>query len=229
MEDWITFYRLDGPDEIVFAVNRALLDGRAGTFPFHAAVTFSFPAGISPNEAPILYYAFEASVLRKARSPAPQLIGTRTAKHIRTAWFCSNDRSLVKRLGALADKTPELKISVSEAGPADLRQLIPSDIELQLMRDIQGVLELQQQGDDLSHERVINHSILHVPDDARLSLLGELETLGYAVEDVEDGSIQFKRKDPMDLTTIHARTKELYELCQNFGCSYDGWACPVIN
>ena len=235
MEGWATFFRLDESGETVFSVDRAMLGQPSEAFPYRASVTFEFPAswlaehGIEAAEVPQLYYAFEDVILRRARGHVTHLIGTRTSQTSRTAFFCSSDPGLTGGLRKMAGKIEKFRVSVAETEPDELDQLIPSTIDMQLTRDIEVVLELQQAGDDPLQERDIDHMIVEIPDGRRAALQQQLTAMGYAIEREDGDAVQFKRREPIDLPSIHLRTRQLIALCETMDSVYDGWGSPVLN
>jgi hypothetical protein len=118
-----------------------------------------------------------------------------------------------------------------------LEFLWPGPLSWQWIKDRRLVDALTENGDTLELARAVDHwAYFEAPDD-RERFIRAVVGLGFAAErlepcarDDEEGpslGARVTRSDPVTLAHIHGVTRQLYDLAEQHGGSYDGWECPV--
>lgn len=115
--------------------------------------------------------------------------------------------------------------------------LYPSKYELQTIENQSVLFQLDQDGDDFSKEREVDHFIYFPTEEGREQFIREVETLGYKValkETVDHGdsyhfALQISRLNNVMPSEINEYTWELVTLGNDYGAKYDGWGCCPQN
>ena len=115
--------------------------------------------------------------------------------------------------------------------------LYPSKYELQTIENQSVLFQLDQDGDDFSKEREVDHFIYFPTEEGREQFIRKVETLGYKValkETVDHGNsyhfaLQISRLNNVMPSEINEYTWELVTLGNDYGAKYDGWGCCPQN
>lgn len=114
--------------------------------------------------------------------------------------------------------------------------LWPGPLSWQWIKDRRLVDALTDNGDTLELARAVDHWAYFEAQDDRERFIRAVEGLGFSAERLEAGSpeadtpalgARVTRADPVTLAHIHGVTRQLFELAEEHGGSYDGWECPV--
>lgn len=114
--------------------------------------------------------------------------------------------------------------------------LFPTDEILHYMYDQKVVMHLEEEGDDMTTPRRVDHWILFDKENDAERFAKEAEKQGFEVEGVsetehEDTALQLQvfREDKIDLDDIFPVTAGLRDLAQKFEGDYDGWETFVVS
>jgi regulator of RNase E activity RraB len=122
----------------------------------------------------------------------------------------------------------DAEVTVDWATKLDVSKLLPTHLESQLSMNKKLINELSAEGDNGTVRRQIDHWIF-LNDDTRLDQLKmQLALLGYSVEDQHEKILRFSKETDALHETLNAQTVLLNELCDTYGCFYDGWSTTVI-
>ena len=130
----------------------------------------------------------------------------------------------------------EYRLGFKEDSEAEsyFKLLYPSIYEYQSILNQRVLRQLDEQNDDHSVAREIDHYIV-IPTEEMKSIIEErLKEMNYEIkesqfrEDTESYHLSFSRVDSVESEMIDSITWELVELTQEHNASYDGWGCVIV-
>jgi uncharacterized protein (TIGR01619 family) len=117
-----------------------------------------------------------------------------------------------------------------------LNFLYPNPREMQTVENQELVYYLENKGDDLFKERMVDHWINFKTDYDRNLFLEAIFTFGFEillldynlVENFEfPYSLNIARVDKVDIDSVNEYCLDLWELAEQFNGEYNGWGCEV--
>ena len=113
--------------------------------------------------------------------------------------------------------------------------LYPNEYEYQTILDQRVWYQLEQDGDDHSQEREIDHWAYFASEEDRDGFLKEVEELGYSLvsaEKIEDADKPYQlhviRMDTTEIFDLNQNVWTLVEFVKKFNGNYGGWGCNVV-
>lgn len=116
-----------------------------------------------------------------------------------------------------------------------LGYLYPDHYQYQSMQNRRVIDQLQQQGDQLTTARDVDHFLLFATAADRAAFITAAEQLNYKVVSQEEQkdeelpySLNLVRKDVADWQSVDDYVWELCQLAEKHNGEYDGWGCEVV-
>ena len=113
--------------------------------------------------------------------------------------------------------------------------LYPNEYEYQTILNQRVWYQLEQDGDDHSQEREIDHWAYFASEEDRDGFLKEVEELGYSLvsaENIEDADKPYQlhviRMDTTEIFDLNQNVWTLVEFVKKFNGNYGGWGCNVV-
>jgi uncharacterized protein (TIGR01619 family) len=114
--------------------------------------------------------------------------------------------------------------------------LYPEPIEMQSIQNGRVIENLQEHGDSLEKERLVEHWIYFKSETDRESFLDAIKDKGFEVvgkdeTDSRDDSpfaLRLSRLDKVDYKSVDKYVLYLWQTAQEFGGDYDGWETFVV-
>lgn len=114
--------------------------------------------------------------------------------------------------------------------------LFPSELDLQSIHNRRLVMQLTENGDDLSQPRDVDHWLYFPSEESRDQFLLQIAGNGFRADsflDDDDTGVEFRfgahlmRRDRVDLETIDGIVTDLFLRAESCGGAYDGWGAPL--
>ena len=228
--DWVVFSRDE--DRSVITVNVALQYERLYSLNwFHIQIRFSPEQealnGMPTQDAQVLCFEFEDDLETWLVPSGGRFAAKRTGQSARSI-FLHGPHDLKPGIESISERHLKLDISVTSAQFSDVLALMPSKLEAALERDRRIIAILEQEGDDGHAPRKTLYWIYDVAPSDREDVDRRLKDLGFLLESHDGKSKCFARIAPVTLQSIEQDTRSLFELCEEFGCRYDGWETEVV-
>lgn len=114
--------------------------------------------------------------------------------------------------------------------------LYPMPDQLQMIMNARVIRNLENSGDNLTSERMVDHWVYFKNDTDTKNYISEVEKLNFKVmsSNIKDTTSEFKhqinigRTDNVDYDSVNDYVLDLWELANKHNGSYDGWGCPVM-
>jgi hypothetical protein len=230
--EWLVFIRDDDSIGSLIKVDVALRYERLQSHNwFEIKILFSREQldrnGVPTVDATKLFFSIEEELRARIAPIGGRFAATLTNQTARSI-FVHGPHDLDQIIQKSWSTIKGLAISVQPAEFSDVLALMPSKLEMALGQDGRIIDTLNLEGDDGQAPRRIRYWIHGVVPDAMNELELRLIALGFAVEQHRDKSVVFTRIAPVALFAIQEDTRSLFELCEEFGCTYDGWETEVI-
>ena len=230
--DWLVFVRADDSSGSLIAVDVALQHERLFSHNWFEIRILLLSKQIDSNGVPTaetqkLFFDFEDDLGRWLVPTGGRFAARSTNKTARSI-FVHGPYDLHIGIRTISDRHKELNIAVLPSDFSDVLALMPSQLEAALARDRRICDILDQEGDDGQSSRKTLYWIYDVAAEDRGRLDNRLEELGFTIEKHGEGSVTFARIAPVELLAIQEDTRSLFELCEEIGCTYDGWETEVI-
>jgi regulator of RNase E activity RraB len=232
-EDWITFFREAAPMGFVISVNQAVTSGRIVPTQGNCyEIRFEFqPAQLANNgmpnkEAQAVFYGIEDALGKLIASDDGQIVATQTGQKMRSIWLCGSN-TLASKTQSIVKATKTVTAALRPSSLAEIKALHPTKIEGHLAHDETVFDTLTKQGDDHSIPRKIDHFIYGTTATNRKTIEARLRHIGFQIDSEQLDAIRFFRISPIELDAIQSDTRTLLELCDEFGCEYDGWGTEI--
>jgi Regulator of ribonuclease activity B len=233
-DEWFGYVRNSEGGPWITVINETAF-GKLGKVPMeYVAIQFQFKAAQLVNnvmprpEMADVYYGLEdrieASLTKLPIYHAASIVGG----GFRKSWFCSQRAGLRALVQDLVQGFNEIPLQVIGASPDQLALLRPTGLERQLKGDENILRNQARHGDDGSVPREIMHWILRTPDEKRSALVSKLKSLGYKIEEDSDEKIRVSTISTLSIESANRETIRFNEICEEFGCDYDGWETAVI-
>ncbi len=174
------------------------------------------------------YYDLEDRIEAMNLNPSARQAASMVGGGIRKTWYCPADSQLSAAVGQMTQKFEQFQVEVVSSSIAELLKLKPTQLERQLRGDEDIIRNLANQGDDGSASRQIMHWIYNTPPERRPALLNKLKSLGYTIEEDSDEKIRASIISPLSVDSANRATIRFNEICQEFGCEYDGWETAIV-
>ncbi len=164
-------------------------------------------------------------------------VGRNTSSGNRDLYFYTGDSG---RFEALArDAMREFPTYQYETGGREdpdwqtyFKFLYPSDRSMQLIMNRRVLQQLEQNGDNLTNERLIDHLALLPNPESQMVFATDITDAKFIIDDApkeanEDGqfSVFFSRIDCPD--QIDAVVLPIFDRVTDLSGIYDGWGCPI--
>jgi len=197
--------------------------------------------GLSSNEESELLYAIEDNLVDNITSQYDAIFAGRlTTDGMRLLYFYfGNTTGYEKTITQSMSKYPtyEFNFGTMEDTEWDeyLNFLYPLPNQYQMIMNGRVIRNLEQQGDNLTKERMVDHWIYFETENDMQNYISEIEKQNFQVissrQDEESGMyvLNIGRVDKVDFQSVNDYTLHLWELANEHNGEYDGWGCPVIN
>ncbi len=234
VEDWTTFKRYKGDEFWLIVVNRGLRNNNQLDNMKWISIEYKFLKRELINdmfpktELADTYYNFEDSISDEIQKIAGTLAATQTGFGSRKIWFCAPNVQLESLVLGVAGSFSSFKIDVSKATLSQYQSLLPTSLEKQWAGNETILATLAENGDDGSEPRPVSHWAYGSDASSVTELADRLETHGYVIEEQTLEKIVFSRLSILSEDQSKKETTKLVELCEQFGCNYDGWETMVV-
>lgn len=187
-------------------------------------------------------YAVSDSVRKIVASTVKYLaVGTFTHECERTDFFYISDTShLRQKLTALYKKrfpayTPIIKLKEDKEWKAYLTFLYPNDETIEYIKNDKVVMKLQEAGDKLEKERLVDHWLYFKTSGDRDNFINYAKAHQFKIETTETVKntklpfqLHLTRTDKVDLPSISQITLQLRKEALKYNGQYDGWETFVV-
>jgi hypothetical protein len=129
---------------------------------------------------------------------------------------------------------PIINIRDDATWEAYLTFLYPNEETMEYMQNQKVVMKLEESGDKLDKERLVDHWFYFPDAKSRDSFIAFARAKGFKIESKEmrDGTRPFQlrinRMDKVDLPSISKLTLELRREARKYNAQYDGWETFVV-
>lgn len=164
-------------------------------------------------------------------------VARQTGNNKRKFYFYSaSDAKFASLFDSMVDAFPDYTFSTFNFEDAKWEtyfgDLYPNEIAMNEIANRQVYDRLEENGDDLSISRMIDHSVLFRNKTNAKAFEAAVKEKGFTVEISSDG---FFRKTydllvqkPASPSTLDPVTFELKRLTEGYGGTYDGWGCMAV-
>ncbi|OPH57152.1 hypothetical protein BC351_25105 [Paenibacillus ferrarius] len=247
-EDWNLFERDRDREPILIFMNTALKPnapylgyGQLITIVFNMYSLWDL-SGSNKQKAQQLFYSLEDKLISRMKDRGVSLYAGRiSANHTMEMHFYAKDdwdgELELKRM--LAD-FPSFRYYFRMQHDPDwlfyLKEMFPSPLEEQWMRNAKIVYALKRHGDKLEIAREVQHW-LRFPDATPLiEVKRKVGQLGYQViaakldtrGSTEMHVLHVSMKHALDVPTVNTVTRQLFLLAAESGGTYDGWGTQLV-
>jgi uncharacterized protein (TIGR01619 family) len=154
-------------------------------------------------------------------------------------YYLKDTNNIRQKLSALYKKQfpryqPVINISEDASWEAYLTFLYPNEETMEYMSNEKVVIKLQEAGDKLDKERLVDHWLYFSDAKSRDSFIVYAKAKGFKIESKElrDEAKRFQlhisRSDKVDLSSISKLTLELRREAKKYHGDYDGWEALVV-
>jgi Regulator of ribonuclease activity B len=233
-DSWFSFVRNSEGVTWVTTINETLLANIETSEVSCFALIYQFRPDQLVNSAmpkPELsefYYGLEDKIEASDFSPKAIRAASIVGGGIRKTSYCSFDKKWPTAIEELLKSFDQIPVQLVLSSAVELVRLKPTNTERQLQGDSDILQNLATQGDDGVVPREIRHWIYGAPVEKRLALTSRLESIGYRIEENSDGKIVFSVISALSIKSANNVTIQLNEICNEFGCEYDGWETAVV-
>ncbi len=167
--------------------------------------------------------------------------GRLSHQHHRTFYlYCSASSEMPQTIASIMQQFPQYNyqfdIEQDTHWSIYFDTIYPDEITLQYIQNEQVVQQLQQQGDDLTLARTVEHWIYFANTEDMQHFILAVQALNFEVvyqEKIDEPTdypyeLQIAREDNVDLDSVNVYTIELWQLAQQCHADYDGWETQVM-
>jgi len=194
--------------------------------------------GLSSNEESELLYEIEDNIVNNIASRHDAVfVGRLTTAGMRQLFFYFGDTSgHEETITQSMSKYPEYEFEFGGKEDKEwncyLGFIYPSPTQYQMIMNSRVIRNLEQNGDDLTKERMVDHWIYFESEDDMKNYISEIEAQGFTVIDSHQNEeklyvLNVGRVDKVDFQSVNEYTLYLWELAGSHNGDYDGWGCPV--
>ena len=195
--------------------------------------------GLSSNEESELLYAIEDNLVDSIISQHNAVFAGRlTTNGMRQLYFYfGNTTDYEKTIAQSMSKYPtyEFKFGTKEDAEWEvyLDFLYPSPIQYQMITNRKVIRGLEQQGDNQTKERMVDHWIYFEVENDMQNYISEIEKQNFKVissrqnEEKQIYVLNIGRVDKVDYHSVNDYTLYLWKLASEHNGDYDGWGCHV--
>lgn len=232
---WFVYGR-STEDGMAFVRLREDVDADDHPAGFEYRVVCSLPIAASdgfPDDAEAEQLFAIEEQLELAVGDAGMFVGAVTENSKRHLFYYVRESFDVAVLESFVQSPPERK---HDPAWADFTEwLVPSDSDRQINSDLHLIHILEEEGDDLSAVRPVDHFLYFDDksdrDEVAISLSAQGEADLETSDDPESDSpygIQFVREHALEPPEIFEHTLALVELASEHNGYYDGWETPLV-
>jgi len=195
--------------------------------------------GLSSNEESELLYAIEDNLVDNVINQHNAIfVGRLTSDGARHLYFYFGDTAgYEKTLIQSMSKYPTYKFDFGTKEDAEwdgyLNFLYPMPDQYQMIMNARVIRNLEQNGDNLTKERMVDHWIYFKTENDMQSYISEIEKQNFKVissrQNEEDKLyvLNIGRVDKADYQNVNEYVLYLWELASEYNGFYDGWGCPI--
>ena len=195
--------------------------------------------GLSSNEESELLYAVEDNLVDNIKNQHDAIFAGRlTTDGMRQLYFYFGDTAdYEKTITQSMSKYPTYKFNFGTMEDAEwdeyLNFLYPLPSQYQMIMNARVIRGLEQHGDNLTKERMVDHWIYFETETDMQNYISEIEKQNFEVissrqnEDNKLYVLNAGRVDKVDYHSVNDYTLYLWELAREHNGEYDGWGCPV--
>ena len=194
--------------------------------------------GLSSSEESELLYAIEDNIANNITNQHNAIfVGRLTTNGMRQLFFHFGDTTdYEKTITQSMSKYPTYEFDFGGKEDKDwgvyLNFLYPSPIQYQMIMNGRVIRNLEQHGDNLTKERMVDHWIYFETENDMQSYISEIEKQNFKViSSKQDESKKYVlnvgRVDKVDFHSVNDYVLYLWELANVHKGDYDGWGCPI--
>ena len=195
--------------------------------------------GLSSNEESELLYAIEDNLVDNIISQHNAIFAGRlTTNGMRQLYFYfGNTTNYEKTIAQSMSKYPTYEFNFGMKEDAEweeyLNFLYPSPSQYQMIMNRRVIRSLEQQGDNLTKERMVDHWIYFKVENDMQNYISEIEKQNFKLissrqnEESKTYILNIGRIDKVDFHSVNDYTLYLWEQASEHNGDYDGWGCHV--
>jgi uncharacterized protein (TIGR01619 family) len=194
--------------------------------------------GLSSEEESELLYAIEDNVVEDVTNKHNAVyVGRLTSDGKRELYFYFSDtddceKTVVHAMSKYPTYEFDFGSKEDKAWDVYLDFLYPSPRQYQVITNDRVLRHLEQHGDTLTKERMVEHWIYFETENDMKNYISEIEKQHFTVinsERREDKiyALHVGRVDKVDYQSVHEYVLYLWELAGEHNGDYDGWECTV--
>jgi len=195
--------------------------------------------GLSSDEESELLFALEDNVVNDIINECDAIYAGRlTSAGMRQLYFYVGDaekcqKTVVRSMSKYPSYEFDFGYKEDKKWSAYFDFLFPLPNEIQMIMSGRVIRQLEQQGDNLTKERMVDHWIYFDTEHDMQNYISEIKKQGFKVinsEQDEDKSyvLHVERLDKVDYHSVNDYVLYLWELAGEHNGVYDGWGCNVI-
>ena len=194
--------------------------------------------GLSSDEESELLYAIEDDIVNNITSQHDAIfVGRLTSDGMRQLFFYFGDTSDYEK--TIIDSMSEYPTYEFDFGSKEDQEweeyldfLYPLPSQYQMIMNGRVVRNLEQQGDNLTKERMVDHWIYFETEDDMRNYISEIEEQNFKVISSKQNEdkiyvLNVGRVDKADYHSVNNYVLYLWELAGKHKGDYDGWGCTV--
>jgi uncharacterized protein (TIGR01619 family) len=194
--------------------------------------------GVVTNEESEMLYTLEDDIENNITNQHNAIyVGRLTSDGKRVLYFYFGDTSdYDKTVTQAMLKYPNYEFDIGSKEDAEwdgyLNFLYPLPIQYQTIMNDRVIRGLEQDGDNLTKERMVDHFIIFKTENDRENYISKIKKENFEVIDSyqneEEGYVlHIGRVDKVDYQSVDDYVLYLWELASKHNGSYDGWGCTL--
>jgi len=194
--------------------------------------------GLSSDEEINLLFALEDNIINNVTNQHDAVyVGRLTSNGMRQLYFYLGDTTNYKDTVIQSmSKYPTYQFDcgnkIDKEWDGYLNFLYPLPIQYQTIMNGKVIRSLEQHGDDLTKERMVDHWIYFVDENDMKNCISEIEKQGFKVIDSYQNEekvyvLNVGRIDKVDYNSVDDYVLYLWELASKHNGNYDGWGCNI--
>jgi len=194
--------------------------------------------GLSSSEESDLLYAIEDALVDSVKNQHNAIFAGRlTSDGMRQLYFYFGDTAgYEKTIARSMSKYPDYEFDFGTKEDAEwdgyINFLYPEPSQYQMIMNGRVVMNLEQDGDNLTKERMVDHWIYFETENDMQNYISEIEKQNFKVigsRQNEDNTyvLHVGRVDKADYHSVNDYVLYLWELASEHNGEYNGWGCPI--
>jgi uncharacterized protein (TIGR01619 family) len=195
--------------------------------------------GLSSNEESELLYSIEDNVVNNITNQHNAIyVGRLTSDGMRQLYFYVGDMSNYEK--TIVESMSKYQTYEFDFGSKEDNEwevyfdfLFPLPSQYQMIMNAKVIRNLEQQGDNLTKERMVDHCIWFETENDMQNYISEIEKHNFKVISSNKNSenkmyvLNIERVDKVDYQSVNDYVLYLWELANKHKGDYDGWGCTV--